>query len=455
MRLLLVWLIFLSGCQWREVSEALTTRLHFDKELTGTAFALPAAAQDVDSDPDTVSVVLRATAHTLEMFGQSVEGFAYNGQVPGPTIYAKRGDRITVEFHNDLESPSTLHWHGLHVPIDMDGVVWQRDPVMPGESFTYSFVLNQSGTYWYHPHFDTNRMMDLGLYGAIVIEDPAEPVVDQDLVMVFDSWGEMESREGVMHHGEVDGKERRWTVNGVERPTLSVPGGDVVRARIINASNGGFLHLQWPDMDIISRDQGLLAALDTPDSVVLAPGDRVEGIWRVGQSGFNLVTLPYTVLGGNARGDSRTLMTVEVVEPSSTAAFPPFVFSGAVSEMDGGPPDVTYVLSGSAFLGTWVINGETFPDVTVEEVDVNESAVIEVRNLSDSEHPFHLHGYGFEVLSRNGIPSLWRTIEDTINLRIYDTVRLKIDGNNPGDWMAHCHILPHQEGGMMTVLRVH
>ena len=454
MRVLLLLVLGLGGCQWSEVFEAVVPRSHLERELYGAEFVTPAGAEDLDSDLNTVSVVLRAAPHTFEVGGRSVEGFAYNGQVPGPTIYAKRGDRITVEFHNDLETPTTLHWHGLHVPIEMDGVVWQRDPVFPGESFTYSFVVNQTGTYWYHPHFDTLRMMDLGLYGALVIEDPSEPAVDEDLVMVFDSWAEHEPREGVMHHGEVDGKERLWTVNGVETPTLTASGGEVVRARIINVSNGGFLHLRWPEMEIIARDQGLLAAMDTPDSVLLGPGDRVEGIFRVGQSGFDLVTLPYTVLGGSALGEPRTLMKVQVEEGAAPSEFPSFVFSGAAPEVDSSSPDVTYVLSGSAFLGAWMINGETFPDVTVEEVDQNEPVVIEVRNLSDSEHPFHLHGYGFEVLSRNGIPPAWKTVEDTINLKIYDTVRLKIDGKNPGDWMAHCHILPHQAGGMMTVLRV-
>ena len=395
-----------------------------------------------------------AAPHSFLIGEQEVSGFAYNGQVPGPTIYAKRGDRITVELKNELETATTLHWHGLHVPIEMDGVTWQRDPILPGESFTYSFVLDQVGTYWYHPHFDTERMMDLGLYGAIVIEEPSDPPVTEDLILVFDSWAENESKVDIMHHGSIDGKIRHWTINGLDSPTLQVSGGDIIRARILNVSNGGFLHLQWPEMEIIATDQGLLPALETPESVVLAPGDRIEAIWRIGDTGFELSALPYSVFGGVAFGDNQTLMTVEVSEPQSQPTLPGFSFSELEPTPDPGFTHVTYVLHGNAVLGNWLINSETFPEVTIHQVASDQAAIIEVRNLSGAEHPFHLHGYGFEVLSRNGVPPAMKTVEDTINLKIYDTVRLRIDGTNPGDWMAHCHILSHQEEGMMTVLRV-
>ena len=112
------------------------------------------------------------------------------------------------------------------------------------------------------------------------------------------------------------------------------------------------------------------------------------------------------------------------------------------------------VLSGSARTGAWFISGERFPDVTVEELALGADVVVEVRNLSASEHPFHLHGHDFEVLSVDGIPPELRLVEDTINVRVHQRVRLRLLADNPGDWMAHCHILPHADEGMMTVLRV-
>ena len=101
-----------------------------------------------------------------------------------------------------------------------------------------------------------------------------------------------------------------------------------------------------------------------------------------------------------------------------------------------------------------MINGEVFPEVTIPEVGRAETAVIEVRNLSAAEHPFHLHGQSFEVLSIDGVPPNHRWVEDTLNVGIRQTLRLQVTNPTSGDWMAHCHILGHAEQGMMTLLRV-
>ncbi|MFO0745667.1 MAG: multicopper oxidase domain-containing protein [Myxococcota bacterium] len=100
-----------------------------------------------------------------------------------------------------------------------------------------------------------------------------------------------------------------------------------------------------------------------------------------------------------------------------------------------------------------MINGETFPDVTIPEVALGADVTLEVRNLSPTHHPFHLHGMPFEVLSQNGVVPAHKTIEDTLDLGLRDVARLRVHADNPGDWMAHCHILPHAHG-MMTILRV-
>ena len=100
------------------------------------------------------------------------------------------------------------------------------------------------------------------------------------------------------------------------------------------------------------------------------------------------------------------------------------------------------------------MNGEVFPNITIEELPLGADTIIEVRNVSSSEHPFHLHGHEFEVVSRNGVSPDFRQMEDTINVSLYETVVLRLGANNPGDWMVHCHIQAHQYGGMMTVLRI-
>ncbi len=133
---------------------------------------------------------------------------------------------------------------------------------------------------------------------------------------------------------------------------------------------------------------------------------------------------------------------------------PAFAWSNRAPTPDPTHTDVLYTLTGSDHEGVWLINGQTFSQMTPTTVPLESTRVIEVRNLSRTEHPFHLHGHGFEVLSTDGVPPPHYTFEDTINVKIRQRVRLLLRADNPGDWMAHCHILPHAGSGMMTVLRV-
>jgi FtsP/CotA-like multicopper oxidase with cupredoxin domain len=139
-------------------------------------------AEAVDEAPDDAEIV--RVSLIAAPYGR---GWAYNQQVPGPTLRLVVGQTLEVRFSNDLPDPTTIHWHGLHVPFEMDGATWMHDPIPPGGEFLYTFRVDQPGTFWYHPHFDTARQVDLGLYGAIVVEDPQEPPVDHELVAILDS----------------------------------------------------------------------------------------------------------------------------------------------------------------------------------------------------------------------------------------------------------------------------
>lgn len=412
------------------------------------AFAEPAEAVDLDPAPAIVHVSLVAAPYTRTLDGQPVDGFAYNAQVPGPTIRAVRGDTIVVDVENQLAEPTTIHWHGVAVPWAMDGVTWMRDPVEAGEAASYTFIAGVAGTFWYHPHFDgALGQVDGGLYGALIVTDPVDPVPDADLVLVIDAGV---AAAGGDHAAMESGP---WTVNGLVSPTLSLPAGSRVRARVVNASDVGYLDLRWPEPRHIAGDQGLLSALDEPvGGLVLAPGDRADLEWRIGAEPFTLSTAPWSLAGGAALGDPVGLVEVA---PQGTAAAPPplpWAFSGEITSYDPPYTDIVWVLQGDG--DAWFINGERYPDVTVNALRLGEVAIIELRNLSSTEHPFHLHGHSFEVLSIDGVPLEVRRIEDTVNVPIRAVVRLRVVADNPGDWMAHCHILPHAHDGMMTVLRV-
>lgn len=410
----------------------------------------PPDAPDLDPAEGRLRVALRADVATHVVDGVAYEGYAYEGGAPGPTLRARRGDTLVVDFENALPAETTVHWHGVSAPEAMDGATWVVAPVPPLQAYTYELPLDRAGTFWYHPHVDVDHQVDLGLYGAIVVEDPAEPVADRDLVLVFDTWGEVAVTDD---HGLTAPDDLVWTVNGLVDPVLRARGGETLRVRLVNASITAYLHLSAPGR-LLATDQGLAAAVTEPDTLLLAPGDRAELEWPVGEAGWDLVTLPYTAAGGATWGHEHRLLSVEVDDPAAAPAPLDWPTSGEAPTADVPWTDITYVFTGDVDGASWRINGEVYPDVTVETAPLGAATVIEARNLSSTEHPFHLHGNPFEVLAVDGVPPAVRTVEDTLNLPIRSTARLRLVPDNPGDWMVHCHLLQHEEGGMMTVLRV-
>ncbi len=428
-------------------------------------FASPPEAVDLDASEGAVHVALSAQPTSFDIVDWrvrqriSVDGHTYNGSHPAPTLRAAIGDTVRIDLDNLLGDPTTIHWHGLAVPFEMDGVPWMVDPVAPGGSFSYQFTVEKAGTYWYHPHFDTAAQVDRGLYGAFIVDDPDDPPVDQDLVLLLDDWREDQSIpvDASFVHG-AHGSEGLWTVNGLTQPLLALTAGERVRLRLINASNQGYVYLSGDGADIlvVARDQGLLPEPEWVDRELMAPGDRVEILWTPG-NGLPVPVLedvPYSLHGGEALGEAQSLLDVAVVGDAPAAAVDDWPSAPRAPTPDTVSPAFTYTFQGSAHTDDWMINGERFPDVTVQDVPSGETVVFEVRNLSATEHPFHLHGLHMELLSRDGVAPSQFTDTDNLNLGLYESVRLRTSADNVGAWMAHCHILPHGDGGMMTVLEV-
>jgi FtsP/CotA-like multicopper oxidase with cupredoxin domain len=413
---------------------------------------IPAAAEDLDPDAALIRLVLRA--EPLPEGHPSGFRYAYNGQVPGPTINAEIGQTLEVQLVNGLSAGTTIHWHGLHLPNAMDGVPWQRDPIAPGAAFTYRFTLSQVGTFWYHPHFNTAGQVDGGLYGALIVRDPAAQAADHDLVALIDDRAEVEE-DGAAKRATGHGRRRRhWMVNGASPGFFNAAAGSSVRLRLINVSNHGYVRLVGDDLRWIASDQGPFTAPRSVAEIVLAPGDRSELEFRLGAQLLGLSIAPYSLNGGAALGAARLLFALR---PSGVGAAPEALRLNPqvrVQHPDPGYADIVWAFAGSDRTGKWFINGRRFPDSDIDEVALNATVILEVRNLSPTEHPYHLHGHTFEVVSRNGVAPPQPTYEDTINIRIRERVRLRLIADNPGDWMSHCHILPHAEDGMMTVLRV-
>src|SRR5438876_2219968 len=235
------------------------------------------------SDVRTVTVELDARELEWEFArGQAIRGFAYNGQVPGPLIEANVGDTVEVRLTNSLPHATTIHWHGIRVPAEMDGTEAVQPPVEPGQTFVYRFVVPDAGTFWYHSHTNETEQLERGLYGALVVRDADEPSFDGEQVLLFDDlkldldghlapFGDEHE-----HHAGREGDVR--LVNGQQEPGLEIAGGTIERWRLVNAANSRFVRLSigGRPFTIIATDGGLLAEPLRATEVLVTPGERFE-----------------------------------------------------------------------------------------------------------------------------------------------------------------------------------
>ena len=247
-----------------------------------------AEATDLNPDPDIVEVDFEARVATVEIApGLKVDAWTYNGTIPGPTIRVKVGDRLIVHFTNNLPRPSTIHWHGLRIPIDMDGVPgYSQDPVRPGETFTYDFVVPDAGIYWYHPHVMSAAQVGFGLYGAFLVEDPTETVgIADDLVLVLSDIdvagdGELLPADTGGTVGMLFGREgNQVLVNGRRLPELMARAGAPQHWRIVNAAKSRYFKLDLGEGNVfrkIGGDGGLTEYSEDHDFIVLGAGERAD-----------------------------------------------------------------------------------------------------------------------------------------------------------------------------------
>ena len=217
--------------------------------------------------------------------GKTVTAWGYNGQVPGPEIWVDEGDRVRIQFTNKLPASTTIHWHGIAVPNEMDGVPGMtQDAIQPGKSFTYEFEAKPSGTFWYHSHDDSARQVDMGLAGAFVIKGKAEPKYDREYIQLIDEWIRLPDGrngwEGVGHAGHNPGEYNWFTLNGKSFPAtenMVVKQGDRVRVRLINAGYQAHpMHLHGKRMTVVAKDGAPLPAPYQADTVLVGSGERYD-----------------------------------------------------------------------------------------------------------------------------------------------------------------------------------
>ncbi len=422
-------------------------------------FVEPAPATDLDAADGIVELNLTASAALVSVSDDlRYSGLAYNGQVPGPTLHATVGDTLVVHFTNDLDEPTTVHWHGLRIPDDMDGNPRIQHPVQPGESFTYRFTLPDAGTFWYHPHVRSNEQVEKGLYGAIVVHDPADPRPDAERVLILDDvlvdgrgalYPFLTSHPEQMHgrHGNV------LLTNGRAEPE---PGearvGQVERWRVINTANARtmVLSVQRARMRVVGTDGGALTAPYTTDRLLVAVGQRYDLEISYDRAGAAHLVSHVPVVEGDEVVEQA--VSVYKVNVRAADATPPELEWPARAPIER-EPDVDAELRFAVRNGPrgleWTINEQAMPMEPLMTFEQGQTVTLTLRNLAGPEHPFHLHGQFFEIVPDGRPETEQPGLKDTVLVPGLSTVTVRAYVDNPGRWMAHCHILEHAELGMM------
>lgn len=400
--------------------------------------------------------------------GRTLSVWAYNGQVPGPTLRVRLGETLRVRFTNKLPEETTIHWHGVRVPNAMDGVPGvTQPPIAPGETFTYEFTPKDAGTFWYHPHVRASEQVERGLYGMLVVEDPAAPAFTQDVTWVVDDWrldatGQIDPAFNTRHDLAMDG---RWggtvTVNGHTDEVLRVRPGERVRLRILDSANGRVFR---PDFGAIHAEiiavDGLYVREPVPATgFELAPGNRIDVELRVDRPAGEEIAMWDRFVASRPNRLATIVVAGDPVE-SPGGATPrgrvpvwrdgmsvPIAHSFHLNAEPGGPFGIAWTIDGMAF-----DHMASMPAAV--ELTRGQFHHLQFVNDSPRIHPMHMHGMFFRVLARDGVAVDEPFFRDTALVHPRETVDIGLVPTETGSWMMHCHILEHAESGMMTLIDV-
>ncbi|MDV8003028.1 multicopper oxidase family protein [Rhodococcus sp. IEGM 1408] len=444
-----------------------------------------------------VSTRLAARPVEVDLGGRIVTTWGYDQNLPGPLIRARAGDLLRVEVDNQLPAETSVHWHGLALSNDMDGVPGlTQDPTPAGGQFTYEFTVPDPGTYFYHSH--SGLQLDRGLYGALVIDDPDEPgAYDHEWIVVLDDWldgtgrtpddvarelgigagtssasgdagmgGRDHSAMGGMDMGEEAMLSPLLGGAGDVSYPLFLVGGRVpedpvvytatprqrVRFRFINAgADTAFrVGIGGHRMTVTHTDGFPVVPQDT-DALLIGMGERFDVLVTLGDGVF-----PLFAQAEGKTGHGQALVRTGVGELPAQSR-PDELDRQVLLGTDLTPrqhvrlAERDHDLYHSVDMGgamspyRWTLNGRAHPDITPLDVNEGQRVRMRLRNMSDMFHPMHLHGHTFGLVE-TGLR------KDTVTIRPMRTVEIEFDTDNPGQWALHCHNAYHQEAGMMTTL---
>jgi len=421
---------------------------------------------------------------TLELSSRHrIRTVAYNGQAPGPLLRLREGRPVTIEVTNRTARREIVHWHGLFLPPAIDGAVEEGTPLIePGASARYTLVPRPSGLRWYHTHTTAMNDLSLGQYtgqhGLLMIESRDDPGgFDREFFLVLHDWdghlsaGDDGSMMPSYNVSTINGK-----VLGAGEP-LRVRAGDRVLVHVLNSSptETHWLALSGHEMRIVALDGNAVARSDAVPMLRLAPGERVSalidmtspGVWVFGEprkhvraAGMGIV-LEYADHAGEAAWQQPTELIWDY-RKFALEAPPNARRSAPASE----PRTIALVFEsrfrGHGAMEAWTINGESYPDASVEPLVRGQRYRLAFINKSADDHPLHLHRHTFELRRLNrpvgaaddtSAREISGVFKDVVLVNANSRTDVELVADNPGLSLFHCHQQDHMDNGFMMLFR--
>jgi FtsP/CotA-like multicopper oxidase with cupredoxin domain len=442
---------------------------------------------------NSVTVNLEAKQTKIKYNNKLVEtAMTYNGSVPGQEIRVKEGQKVTIHFKNSLKENTTLHLHGLTDNNKMDGVpdVTQK-PIKPGKTFDYTFTAPKPGTYWFHSHLNEATQIGDGLYGVLIVEPKNGEKVDVDKAITINERSSMGSMDmsnmgnmGNMSNMDMNNMNMSGTtqsqtsdsmmmsmydtsiINGKISPSIQpivIKKGENVKLRFVNT--GLFTqNIQIPTHDFkVTAYDGVSVnkpTLINNQLIQIAPGERYDVEFKAGNPGnwgIKIYAQANTKLKAVIPLTYKGYENQKVKTDGTINKYFDFATYGKSSQKAIAAPTKEYQMNLGTNDGgmTFSIDGKKMPDPEIYNVNKGDVVRFTITNQTNVDHPMHLHGHHFQVLSRNGVPFTGaEVIKDTLNVKPNETYVIQFVADHPGTWLFHCHELHHAESGMVSLVKI-
>ncbi len=495
------------GCEKYQGQYAETSQT-FTRSIEGLSLARESTVYEALKDK---VIKLEVNPIKKNINGKEIRMYGYNGQTPGPLIKVKQGETIYVNVTNNLDVETTVHWHGIRLKNEFDGVpMTTQEAIQPGSSFLYELTFPDAGIYWYHPHAREDYQQELGLYGNILVipnkDDYYNKVNREEFIFLDDiqlTGGDITPVYKDKINQVLMGRFGNiMLINGKDRYDLTVNKGDVVRFYLTNAANTRLFNfsIEYTKLKVIGSDGGNYEKEFFDNSVIISPSERsvVEALFdRSGEYNILHVNPDNTyilgkvkVLDENSSIDySQQFDTVKennyiVQELEQYGSFlnkdpdvnlkldvdlPGMRMMGQMMQMNHADEsgleweDVMQMMNfgSSNNVIDWKIT-DTKTGLSNMKIQykwkVGDKVKIRITNDENSphpmQHPIHLHGQRFLVLSTDGVLNDNLVWKDTVLVPTGKSIDILVDMTNPGKWMTHCHIAEHLSDGMMFEFEV-